>query len=217
MAKKRKYHNPNHSIMGRSDVPLVDRMRYQQDLRIARERERSAMMVTYIASIALHDVKGVGYRSLIRFGRRYMDYEREVYADGVEVGLAKAKRRLDAMGLEISGERYAAPDWGGTVKDQQVRQHSMEAIQVALTVCALAMNDEFGFAAVVQDRINDRISELAAIYAKQGMPFLLKEMGKLGFEIRNGRAQYYLDAEDNVITKGQAAKLDATARKEKNV
>ena len=94
MAGKKKYHRPKDSIMGRSDVPLVERMRVQHELRIAKEREQAAKLATY---------------------------------------------------------------------------------------------------------------------AKRGMKFLLEEMEKIGFEVRNGRVQYYLDEEDNVITKAQAARMDAAA------
>ena len=208
MANKRKYHHPKDRIMGRSDVPLAERMRYQHSLRIARERERAAKVVTYAASIALHDVKGVGYRGLIRFGRRYMEYEREVYADGVEVGLVKAKRRMDALGLNISGERYMIPEMDATARQKEVAQNSMESSQVALTVCSIAINDEFGYGYDSQMLITDRMQEVIATYAQKGMAYLLQEMGQIGFEIRNGRAQYYLDEDDNVITKKQAEKLE---------
>ena len=213
MANKRKYHHPKDRIMGRSDVPLAERMRYQHSLRIARERERAAMLATYATSVALYDVKGVGYRRLIRYGKRYMEYEREFYADGVEVGLARAKRRLDELGMEVSGDLYACPDMGGTARDQDVRQHAMSAIQVSLIVSHMAIHDEFGYGAETLTLIANRVEEIAAIYAKRGMKFLLEEMEEIGFEIRNGRAQYYLDEQDNVITKTQAAKMEAAAKK----
>lgn len=204
---KKKYHRPNDPIMGRSDIPFAQRSNFRHQARVNHERESAARLILYCISIAIHKVKGVGYRRLIRFSHRYEEYEREMYQDGVEVGLIRAKGRMDEMGLGISGELYDVPDVGGTVRDQDVANQAMEATQVALTVAAMAMNDEFGYGDIVQIRIHDEFSVQLKAYEEKGMAYLLEQMKEIGFTIKNGKAVFFIDEDENVLTPGQTKKL----------
>ena len=211
---KKKYHKPSDPIMGQSDIPFVLRSQYKHQAKVNHWREYSARVVLYGMSIALHRVKNVGYRRLIRFSQVYEQNENEIYEDGVEVGLVKAKKRMDEMRLGISGELYAVPDVGGTIRDQDVANQSSEATQVALTAAAITMNDVFGYGETVQIQIHDEFSAVMAEYGKagKGMKYLLDEMKKIGFAIVNGKAVFYLDEEGKTLTPGQTKKLLGAAK-----
>ena len=211
--RKKSYHNTKDPIMRRSDIPFAQRSNLRHKAKVNFERERAARVALYCASIAVHKTEGVGYRRLGRLSYRYMRYEEEVYRDGVEVGLIRAKKRMDEIGMSISGELYPVPDMGGTVREQDIANQTMEATQVALTVVAIAIHDEFGYAKIPQDRIHDQLRLEVETYGKKGMTYLLDEMKKIGFEIRNGKAVFYADADENVITRSQAEKLVEEANK----
>ena len=87
---------------------------------------------------------------------------------------------------------------GMTKRQQEVHDHSLQAIQVALTVGAIAMNDEFGFGQSRQLKISQRVMELSDRYAKEGEGFLLEKMAAIGFLVENGRAFFAEDDEGNV-------------------
>ena len=198
MAKKNKGHKgKGRGIMNRSDIPYAQRLAMQQRASINVNREHAARITLYCMSVAMNECEGIGYLRLIRFARRYHRYEDEFYQD-IELGMAHAKHRMDAMNMPISGEFFQVQIEGLTKKQQQVHDNSMQAIQVALTVGALAMNDEFGFAESRQLRISQRVTELSDRYAKEGEGFLLEKMTRMGFLVENGRVYFAEDDDGNV-------------------
>ena len=192
-------------IMGRSDIPLALRKKLEQEERINVNRERSAKVVLYAYSIAMHELEGIGYRRLIRFAETYRTLEDEFYED-VEVGMDHAKQRLGSMGMEISGKFLVAPDEGHTARQQEIRDNIMQAAQIAQLVVAVAMNEEFGFGEDRQIRIRGRVEELTAEYAKKGMKPLLDGMKEIGFHIIGDRAIHFTDEDGNIVTARRALK-----------
>lgn len=203
MAKQKKHKKSKaHGIMGRSDIPLAQRIKMQQSSDIVVSREHAAIVTLYCMSVAMNELEGIGYKRLVNFSYRYKEYEDEFYED-IDVGMARAKRRMDQMGMPISGEFFSEKVDGLTKRKQEVHDHSLQAIQIALTVGAVAMNDEFGFGQEKQIKISERVTELTDRYRKEGMKFLLEKMEKIGFLIVNGRAMAYIDDEGNAITQKQ--------------
>ena len=207
MAKKNKGHKgKGRGIMGRSDIPYAQRLKMQQQSSIRVNREHAATITCYIMCYAMNELEGIGYKRLIRFAARYMRYENEFYQD-VEVGMAHAKRRMEAMGMPISGEFFREMIPGKTVRQQEVHDNALQATQVALTVGAIAMNDEFGFGESRQLRISKRMTELSERYAREGEGFLVEKMRQIGFVVIDGRALAFADEEGNAITAKQYLKL----------
>ena len=206
MAKKNKHknHRPK-GIMGRSDIPYAQRLQMKQSSDIAVNREQSAKVTLYCLSVALNKIKHVGYTRLIRYSHRYMEYEREFYQD-IELGMAHAKTRMEQMKMPISGELFTEKIEGLTKRKQEVHDNSLQAIQIALTVGAIAMNDEFGYGESVQFEISEYVTELTERYRREGIKFLLDEMERIGFLIENGSARFFLDDEGNPITPKRAKK-----------
>ena len=204
MAKQKKHKKQSQArgIMGRSDIPYAQRIKMQQTSEIVINREHAAMVTLYCMSVAMNELEGIGYKRLINFSFRYKEYEDEFYED-IEVGMARAKRRMDQMGMPISGGFFADKVDGLTKRKQEVHNHSLQAIQIALIVGAVAMNDEFGFGQERQTKISERVTELTDRYSKEGEKFLLEKMEKIGFPIIDGRAMAYTDGNGNAITKKQ--------------
>lgn len=192
-------------VLNRSDIPFSQRIRLQQHSDIVVSREHAAKVAMYCMSVAMHEIKGVGYKRLIRYHHRYMDYDREFYQD-VDVGMAHAKTRMEQMGMPISGEFFTDKVEGLSKRAQEVRDNTLQSTQAALIIGAIAMNDEFGFGQDVQLRIQDRTMELAERYGREGVAFLLEELKKIGFEIVNGTVCAYLDADGNAVTPKRAKK-----------
>lgn len=199
--KKRK----SKGLMGRSDIPYAQRIQMEHKTNIAWNREQAAKVTMYCMSVAMHEIKGVGYKRLIRYSHRYMEYEREFYKD-VELGMAHAKARMDQMGMPISGEFFSEKIEGLTKRKQEVHDNALQAIQVALTIGAIAMNDEFGFGQSVQLKISERVTELSDRYSREGIGFLLEEMAKMGFVIENGTVCFFTDDDGNAVTPQKAVK-----------
>lgn len=210
MAKKKNKprHRPRGGIMGRSDIPLAERIRLDQLEKINANRERAAKVVLYAYSIAMHELEGIGYRRLIRFAQVYRELEDEFYEDP-EVGMEHVKQRLMEMGMEISGQWLKAPREGHTQREQEVRDNIMNAAQVAQIVGAVAMNDEFGFGQERQLRIRSRVEELTREYAQKGMKPLLDGMEKIGFYIHGEKAIHFTDEDGNVVSAKKALKQNA--------
>lgn len=207
--KKSKGHGRGKSgIMGRSDIPYAQRIRLQQGSDIAMSREQAAKVTLYCMSVAMYEIKGVGYKRLVRYSYRYKEYEQEFYKD-VDVGMAHAKHRMEQIGMPISGEFFTDPVAGLTKRKQEIHDNSLQAIQVALTVGAIAMHDEFGYAKEVQLRISQRVTELTERYKKEGLKFLLEKMGEIGFEIVNGTVCAYTDGDGNAVTPARARREGA--------
>lgn len=202
MAKNKKPKKHGHrkgAIMGRSDIPFAERLALQQRNDIAVNRERAAKIAMYCLSIAMHELEGIGYKRLVRFSFRLKDVISEFYED-VEVGMAHARTRLGQIGIEIAGDFYTYAIEGETKRDRQLHENAMQAVQIALLCGAIAMNDEFGFGEERQNRISERVAELAGRYAKEGAGFLLREMEKIGFQIVDGDATAYIDDGNAVKT-----------------
>lgn len=98
--------NKNRGMMARSDIPYAQRLRMQQQSNIVANREHAARVTLYCMSVAMNELEGIGYRRLIRFASRYRQYEDEFYQD-IHVGMAHAKRRMEQMGMPISGEFFS--------------------------------------------------------------------------------------------------------------
>ena len=193
----------NKGIMGASHIPYAQRLKMQQAERIAVNRNHAAKIAMFCKCVALHEVKGVGYRKLVEFSLRYKEVEDEIYLDP-EVGMAHAKQRLGQMGMPISGEFYAVQMPGLSKRDQQVHDHAMQAAQIATVASAIAMNDVFGYGKVVQERIELRTAEITDKYNRKGFDWLLGELEKIGFLIVNGEVRAFLDDDNKAVTPKRA-------------
>ena len=193
----------NKGIMGASHIPYAQRLKMQQTERIAVNRNHAAKIAMFCKCVALHEVKGVGYRKLVEFSLRYKDVEDEIYLDP-EVGMAHAKQRLGQMGMYISGEFYAVQMPGLSKRDQQVHDHAMQAAQIATVASAIAMNDVFGYGKTVQERIELRTAEITDKYNRKGFDWLLGELEKIGFLIVNGEVRAFIDDDNRAVTPKRA-------------
>lgn len=213
-AKKQKRRGPRKApgnrtnLMERSDIPYAQRMalKHQNDIKVS--RDHAAKIAMYCNSIAMYEVKGIGYKRLIRFAQHFKEILDEFYADP-ELGMAHAKRRLEQMGMEISGEFYSVKIDGLSKKDQNIHDHSMQAVQIALICTAIAMNDVFGFGKESQHQIAQRAEELSDKYNKKGEKFLLEKMEKIGFAIVDDEVIAFADDDGNAITPKQWRKQNA--------
>lgn len=187
-------------IMGRSDIPLAQRIRMQQRHNIGWSREHSARMTMYCWSVAMHMVEGKGYKSLVRFANRFREIDKEFYSQEIEYSMDQARRRLADMGIEISGEILLAPsDPGQTKRQMEVRHNIVQATQAAVICACIAANDVFGWAKVRLERVREKAEELTARYSKEGEGFLLEYLEKLGFVIVDGHAVGFVDEDNNPI------------------
>jgi len=202
--KKTKKHHKG-GIMNRSNIPYVQRIQMQHRTDVALNREQAAKVTMYCMSVAMYEVKGTAYKRLVRFHNRYMEYEREFYQD-IELGMAHAKRRMEQIGMPISGEFFTDKVEGLTVRKQDIHDNALQAIQVALTIGAISMYDEFGYGAEVQFRISERVTELTERYKNEGIQFLLDYMEKIGFDVVNGTVRAYMDEDGNPVTPKRARK-----------
>lgn len=196
----RKRRNKN-GIMGRSDIPLAQRIRMQQRHDISWSREHGARMTMYCWSVAMHMVEGKGYKSLVQFANRFREIDMEFYRDGdIEYSMDQARRRLADMGIEISGEILLAPsDPGQTKRQMEIKQNIVQATQAAVICACIAANDVFGWARVRLERVREKAEELTARYAREGEQFLLDYLEKLGFVIVDGHAVGFVDENDNPV------------------
>lgn len=186
-------------IMGCSNIPYAQRLKMQQESDIVNCRNHSAKIAMYIISVALHDVAGAGYQRIVRFARHHKTLVEEFYQDQ-DVGMAHCKKRMAELGMPISGEFFIAPPDGSTIRELEVKTHTLQATQVALILGAIAANDVFGFGSERQKKLGDRIREISTRYNQEGQGFLLAEMAKLGFEVTpDGRVLYAEDAETGEI------------------
>jgi hypothetical protein len=192
-------------IMGASHIPYAQRIRMQQTDRIAVNRHKSAKVAMFCNCVAMHEIKGVGYKKLVEFSLRYKEIEDEIYED-LEVGMAHAKQRMEQMGMPISGEFYNIPVPGLSKQDQQVHNHALQAAQISLIAGAIAMNDLFGYGKIVQERISRRSMEISEEYNKKGLDWLLEEMEKIGFLVVDGEVRAFLDDDGKAVTPARARK-----------
>lgn len=194
--------NKNKGLMSRSDIPFATRMalKHQNDIKV--NRNHAAKIAMYCNSIAMYELEGIGYKRLIRFAQHFKEVL-DVFYEDPELGMAHAKRRLEQMGMEISGEFYSIQMEGLTKKEQEIHDHSLQAVQIALICSAIAMNDVFGFGQERQFRISQRADELSGEYNEKGEQFLLEKMEKIGFQIIDGEVMAYADDDGNAITPKQ--------------
>lgn len=185
-------------IMGRSDIPFAQRMAMQHRHNIVMNRDHAAKIAMWCLSAAMHEEEGIGYKRLVRFSFRLKELIDEFYEDA-DVGMYHAKRRLEQMGIQISGEFYAIENEGQTKKANELGNHRLQAVQVSLICGAVAMNEEFGFGQDRQARVTQKANEYSARYAKEGEQFLLDKMEKIGFLIVDGEAKYCIDDDGNAV------------------
>lgn len=202
--KQKKQRKPSKArgIMGRSDIPYAQRLTLQHDNDIMVNRDHAAKIAMYCLSAAMHEEEGIGYKRLVRFSFRFHGLVDDFYKDP-ELEMAHAKRRMEQMGMPISGELYTIEATGKTKREHEIELNRLQAVQIALICGATAMNDEFGFGQERQDRVTKKSMEYSARYAKEGEKFLLEKMKKIGFEIVNGEALAFEDDEGNIITPKQ--------------
>lgn len=197
----------NKGIMGASHIPYAQRLKMQQQARIAVNRNFSAKVAMFCKSVAIHRVKGAGYKKLVEFSLRYKEVEDEIYGengDELEYGLDKARRRLAQLGIGISGELYSVKMPGFSKRKQQVHDHAMQAAQIAMIASAIAMNDVWGWGATVQERIELETTKVTEEYNQKGFDWLLGEMEKLGFLVVDGEVRAFLDDDNKAVTPKRA-------------
>jgi hypothetical protein len=199
--KKRK------GIMGASHIPYAQRLKMQQQDRIAANRNHAAKIAMFCKCVAIHRVKGAGYKSLVAFSLRYKEVEDEIYGENgteLEYGLDKARRRMEQMNMPISGELYHIPMPGMSKRDQEVYNHSVQSAQIAMIASAISMNDVWGWGATVQERIELETTKVTEEYNKHGFDWLLGEMEKLGFLVVDGEVRAFLDDDNKAVTPKRA-------------
>ena len=200
--KKQKHKGKSRGLMGRSDIPYAQRMALKHQSDIKANRDHAAKIAMICNSIAMYEEEGIGYKRLIRFAQHFKEVLDEFYADP-ELGMAHAKRRLEQMGMPISGEFYSIKMDGLSQKEQEIHDHRLQAVQIALICNAIAMNDFFGFGQDRQLRISQRADKLSAEYNEKGEKFLLEKMEKIGFVILDGEVLAFSDDDGNPITHKQ--------------
>lgn len=206
MAKAKKGKKPHHrkqgGLMGRSDIPYAMRMAMDRQSEIVANRDHAARIAMFCNAYALNELEGIGYKRLVKFSLHHLEIVNEVYED-TDLGMARLKRRLGQMGIEVSGELFTSPHTYVTKREWEIQNHRMQATQIALMCGVVAMNDLFEFGKGKQERISNRVSELTSRYAKEGEKFLLDKMAEIGFEVVNGEARAYMDDDGNVLTPNQ--------------
>lgn len=185
--------------MGRSDIPYAQRMAMKRQHDIVVNRDHAAKIAMYCLSVAMHEKEGIGYKRLVRYSHYFQEVVAEFYEDP-ELGMAHAKHRMAQMGMPISGEFFTHKVEGLSKREQEISDHRLQAVQVALICGAIAMNDMFGFGQERQFRISERADELSGRYNREGEKFLLDEMEKIGFVIIDGNAMAFTDDDGNAVT-----------------
>lgn len=188
-------------VMGMSQIPYAQRIQMQQRHEIGWSREQSARIFMYCWSVAAHELKGKGYKSLVQFAARFREIDREFYAGGdIEYSMDQARRRLHQMGIDISGEiALADPVAGRTKRQMQVKHNIAQATQAAAICACIAANDVWGWAEGRIGPVLTRARELMERYAREGEQFLLDYLEKLGFVIVDGHAVGFVDENDQPV------------------
>lgn len=204
MGKPKKKHR-GRSLMNRSDVPYAQRLAMKHRSDIEYNREHSARIYMYCLCKTLHEEEGIGYKRLAQFSLTFMELIKEFYEDP-ELAMARIKRRLAQNGIDVSGEFYYMEVPGATAKEQEIHDNSMQATQAAQYVCAVAMNDVFGFANIRQERLREAVRENTARYAKEGEGFLLDYMKKIGFKVEGNKVIAFVDDDGKAVPVSRAMK-----------
>ena len=193
MAKKRK------GTMRRSDIPYAQRLRMDQVAHIAAARDTAAKITMFCHCIALHELYGIGYKRLVRYSLVFKGLIDEYYAD-MDVGLYRARHRLQTHGIPIPDEIPRVPGKGLSPREQQQYDHAIEASYIAHLVGLIADNEVFGFGGDKLEKLSVRGADLMDRYNKEGEGFLFEEMEKLGFPIINGRVTACVDENQEPIS-----------------
>lgn len=195
--KKKK--NNGRGIMDRSDIPFAQRLAMQHQHNVVMNRDHAAKIAMWCLCAAMYELEGIGYKRLVRFSFRHKEAIDEFYEDP-DVGMAHAKHRMEQIGRPISGEFYTVEVEGQTKKENEIGNHRLQAVQVALICGAIVMNDEFGFGLGKQERISERANEHSARYAKEGEQFLLDIMAEIGFLVIDGDVKACIDEDGNAVS-----------------
>lgn len=145
MSKKKKARHKSHPILGRSDIPYAQRLALRQHADIVSNREHAAKIVMFCESVALHDLEGIGYKRLVRYSLVHKELIDEFYED-IEVGMDRARRRMQQIGMPVSGNFFSRDESGESLREQQILDHRMQASQIALFCSKIAIHEVFGFA-----------------------------------------------------------------------
>ena len=201
MSNTKKKRRQTGGIMGRSDIPLAQRIRMQQRSHIAWSREQGARIFMYAFAAAAHEIHGKGYVSLVRFASRFREIDREFYGSGdIEYSMEDARRRLAQMGITISGEiALAGSTEGCTRRKMEVKHNIAQATQAAGICATIAANDVWGWADKRLQPVLDLAQEHMHRYAREGAQFLLDYLEKLGFLIVDGHAVGFVDEDNNPV------------------
>ena len=203
MAKQKKRKKSKaHGIMCRSDIPFAQRMAMKHQNDIVTNRNHAAKIIMFCDSISMYEVEGIAYKRLIRFAQHFKEVIDEFYEDP-DVGMAHAKRRLEQMGMPISGDWYGIEIDGLSKKEHEIQNHRLQAAQIAIICSIISKNDVFGFGKERQERINKKTQEYTARYNREGEQFLLDKMAEIGFEVVDGEVLAYADDDGNAITPKQ--------------
>lgn len=206
MMSKKKVKKPrNRSLMNRSDIPYAQRLAMKHQSDIEYNREQSARMYMYCLCKTLHEEEGIGYKRLVQFSLAFMELIKEFYADP-EVGMAHVKQRLAQHGIEVSGEFFSVKLPGATEKEQAIHNHSLQAVQAAQLVGAVAMNDVFGFGQMRQERLREAVQKNTARYAKEGEGFLLEAVEKIGFVVQGNNVRAFIEEDGTPVLKSRVMK-----------
>jgi len=202
--KQKKQRKPSKArgIMGRSDIPYAQRLNMQHDSNIVVNRDHAAKIAMFCLSAAMYEEKGVGYKRLIQFSFHFKEVVDEFYEDP-DLGMAHAKHRMEQIGMPISGELFTIDATGKTKREHEIDLNRLQAVQIALICGSISMNDMFGYAKEVQQRILKKSNEYSARYAKEGEKFLLEKMEKIGFQVVNGEVIGYMDDDGKILTPKQ--------------
>lgn len=205
MPKKKTKKPHSRSLMNRSDIPYAQRLAMKHQSDIEYNREHAARIYMYSLCKALHEEEGIGYKRLVQFSIAFMKLIKEFYADP-EVGMAHVKQRLAQHGIEVSGEFFSVKLPGATEKEQEIHDHSLQAVQAAQLVGAVAMNDVFGFGQMRQERLREAVQRNTSRYAKEGEGFLLDYMKKIGFKVEGNNVLAFVDDDGEPVPVGRAVK-----------
>lgn len=204
MAKQKKKKGPPHrkgGLMGRSDIPYAQRLQMDRKMDVATNREHAAKIAMMYTCCALNESEGIGYKRLVPFSQRMMEYDHEYYSDDPDLKMSHFKRRFEQIGITVSGELYEVPTGGLVGRELEVQQNRVHAMQIALYCGVVAMNDEFGIGLERQNRVAKKISEYSKRYKKEGEGFLLEKMRKIGFDVdASGNVRAYMENDGTVVT-----------------
>ena len=200
--KKKSRRRSAGGVMGMSQIPYAQRLKMQQNGNISWSRERGARIFMYAFSVAAHKIHGKGYKSLVRFAGRFREIDREFYGNGdIEYSMDQARRRLEQMGITISGEIALAGNTGGrySKREMEVKHNIAQATQAAAICATIAANDTWGWAEKRIRPVLDLAQEHMLRYAREGEGFLLDYLEKLGFVIVDGHAVGFVDENDQPV------------------